>query len=760
MGKSLVIVESPAKAKTINKYLGRKYTVKASMGHVRDLPKSKLGIDIENNFTPKYLTIRGQKKIISDLEKRAKEADKVFLAPDPDREGEAIAWHLVEALKIKEDKVFRITFNQITKRAVKEAIENPGKISMDRVNAQQARRILDRIVGYNLSPLLWKKIAKGLSAGRVQSVAVRLIVERERDISAFKSEEYWKLFAMLHSEKASSPFRADILKVDGKRVKIENKETADALLKRLEGQPFVVGDVEKSKKTDRPRPPFSTSTLQQQASIRLRFSAKKTMRIAQQLYEGISIGDDEQTGLITYMRTDSFHVAVEALDECREYIAGNFDKEYLPKKANAFASRKGAQAAHEAVRPTGAMRTPQLLESHLTKDQMKLYKLIWERFVASQMTPARYDLTQVTINAEKMIFTAKGKVQVFAGHTILLKPVRDKEGDELLPSLKVNETLVKDSVEATQHFTQPPPRYTEATLVKALEKKGIGRPSTYAAIISTIQDRGYVTLGERKFRATELGDVVITQLVNSFPTLINTEFTSGMEEKLDSIETGNLDWLDVLRDFYKLFSSDLDAADEKMENLKKNPQPAGMDCSKCGKPMVYLYTKTGRFIGCSGYPDCKNSLSADGEEPKPKEEPIPTDEICSKCNSPMVIRSGKRGKFIACSAYPKCKNTLNIDEEGKPVKPKSTGIMCDKCGTEMVIKFSRRGPFLACPAFPKCRNAKPVPEELKEKPEEIDRLCPECNKKLMIRSGRKGKFIACSGYPECKYTDQVEPEVK
>jgi DNA topoisomerase-1 len=752
MGKALVIVESPAKAKTINRFLGRNYLVKASMGHVRDLPKGSLGIDIENGFNPKYQTIRGRGKTISALKKVAGDAEKVYLAPDPDREGEAIAWHLMEALKLKPERVFRVTFNEITRNAVGEAFEQPGKICMDRVNAQQARRMLDRIVGYKLSPLLWKKIAKGLSAGRVQSVAVRLIAEREREIVAFEHEEFWKISARLRSPEGGDAFKAELWKAAGSSVKIPNQAAADGLLERLNEHPFVIQSIQKSKKTDRAMPPFSTSILQQQASIRLRFSARKTMLIAQQLYEGVEIGGEGSVGLITYMRTDSFRIAGEALDECRAYISDHFSPAYLPEKPNSFPSRKGAQAAHEAIRPTGVQRTPESLKPHLTTDQYKLYRLIWERFVASQMMPARYDLTNVTIQAGDLSFLAKGKVMVFDGHTRVLRPYRERE-DQVLPVLEEGITLIKESVDKTQHFTQPPPRYTEATLVKALEKKGIGRPSTYASIISTIQDRGYVRLQERKFFATELGDMVTTQLVSSFPKLIDTEFTSGMEEKLDDIADGRMEWLDVLKDFYSFFSADLEVAYDKMMDIKSKPESAGMDCDKCGKPMIYRFNKRGRFIACSGYPDCKNTLSvSQSGEPK-KEEPIPTDEVCEKCSAPMVIRSGRRGRFMACSAFPKCRNTISVDENLKPVRPEDAGMACEKCGARMVVRYGRRGRFVACSAFPKCRNTKPLPPSMKiEEPEETDQTCPECGRKLLIRNGRRGKFMACSGFPECAYT--------
>ena len=779
MGKSLIIVESPAKAKTINKFLGRKYTVKASMGHVRDLPKGKLGIDVDKDFEPKYQTIRGRGKILTELKKAAKNADRVYLAPDPDREGEAIAWHLVHALNLDEDKAFRVAFNQITKAAVVKAFDEAGKVSMDKVNAQQTRRILDRLVGYKLSPLLWNKIAKGLSAGRVQSVAGRLIVEREKEIRAFTPEEYWKIIALLKKNEEDEPFKAEFVRLadeepapaaapDGaasaedddsedksgesessekpaRLVRaIADKARADALLERLNEHPFVVAAVDKSRKKQRALPPFSTSTLQQQASIRLRFSAKKTMLIAQQLYEGVELGSEGSTGLITYMRTDSYHVAPEALDECRHWISGKFDDRYLPEKPNAYAARKGAQAAHEAVRPTSTTHEPDAIKSHLTSDQYSLYKLIWNRFVASQMTPAEVDHTRLEIDANGLIFVAKGKALVFDGHLAITGLERDKDA-QTLPVLSEKDVLIRHSVDATQHFTQPPPRYSEATLVKALERQGIGRPSTYANIISTIQDRGYVTLKERKFNATELGEIVIDQLVAHFPNLIDTGFTSQMEDNLDSI-----------KEFYALFSVDLEKAYENMTDLKANPEPAGRDCDQCGKAMIYKLNKRGRFIACSGYPDCRNTISLSNGEPVEKKKPIPTDEKCTKCGADMVIRSGPRGQFMACSAFPKCRNTISIGKDLKPIKPEKSGVACDKCGADMVIKFSKRGPFLACSAYPKCRNAKPIPEEMREKPKETNIDCPDCGAKLVVRKGRRGEFLACSTYPSCRYTGAVE----
>ncbi len=755
MSKSLIIVESPAKARTINKFLGKKYTVKASMGHVRDLPKAKLGIDIENSYLPKYQTIRGRGKTIAELKKAAKKAEKIFLAPDPDREGEAIAWHLAIALNLDDGKTFRVAFNEITKKAVLKAFDEPRRISMDKVDAQQARRVLDRLVGYKLSPLLWDKIAKGLSAGRVQSVAVRLIVEREREIRAFVPEEFWKITALLKKNEDDTPFKAELKKLDGEPIeRIPDKAGADSLLDKLDDHAFVVSAVEKTQKKQRPSPPYTTSLLQQQASTKLRFSARKTMMIAQQLYEGVVIGAEGSTGLITYMRTDSFRVAQEALDESREQILKNYGDKYLSEKPNTYKSAKSAQAAHEAIRPTLSSRTPESLKSYLSNDQFLVYKLVWERFMASQMTPAIFDQTNVEIQAGSLTFTASGRVLVFDGHTRITG--QDKEnGSEILPDMKKDDRLIRESVEADQHFTKPPPRYGEASLVRTLEKEGIGRPSTYAAIISTIQDRGYASLSERRFHATELGEIVTDQLVKHFPRLIDTGFTSTMEENLDKIEGGSLKWLEVIDEFYAFFSKDLDRAYNEMADIKKNPEPAGRDCDICGKPMVFKLNKRGRFIACSGYPDCKNTISVKDGVPVEKAKPIPTGEKCEKCGADMVIRTGRRGKFMACSAFPECKNTISLDADDKPVKLQKTGILCDKCNTEMVIKYSRRGPFLACPGFPKCRNAKPLPDSLRTKPKEIDKDCPECGKKLLIRKGRKGEFTACSGYPTCRYTEPI-----
>ncbi|MCI0587084.1 MAG: type I DNA topoisomerase [Planctomycetes bacterium] len=754
MAKSLVIVESPAKARTITKFLGSGYVVKASFGHVRDLPKGKFGIDLEKGFQAQWGPIPGRQKVLAELKKAAEKAEKVFLAPDPDREGEAIAWHLVEALELPKTRAFRVHFNEITAKAVKEAFKEPGKIRKALVDAQLARRILDRIVGYKLSPLLWKKIAKGLSAGRVQSVAVRLIVERELEIRAFKPQVYWKVAAHF-LEADGKEWKAALSKVDGEHAgELDSEEKANAVVARVAGKALSVKSVEKNRKSIRALPPFTTSLLQQQGSIRLRFSAKKTMRIAQQLYEGIDIGEEGSVGLITYMRTDSYRVSNDAISEVRPLILENYGPEYVPEQPNRFQARKGAQEAHEAVRPTSVRRTPEAIATHLDPDQLKLYRLIWERFVASQMTPARYDLTTARLEAERCEFVARGRHLVFDGHTRVLGAL---EEEQALPPLEEGQSVTPQRVEASRHETQPPPRYSEATLVKALEKKGIGRPSTYASIISTIQDRGYVELKERKFFATELGEVVTKELVEHFGRVINEDFTSHLEGDLDRIEAEKAKWKDVVRAFYKTFEKELKKATAGMKDFKRAPEVTDQVCEKCQAPMVALYHKKGKFLGCSRYPECENRKSI-GTDGAVKEPPVVTEHKCPKCGSAMLLRNGRRGRFLACSAFPKCRSTVSADDQGNPVKPKETGISCEKCGAPMVIKSSRRGPFLACSAFPKCRNAKPLPEELREPPKDAGVACEVCGAPMVIRTNRWGKeFVSCSTYPKCKNARNVVP---
>ncbi len=754
-GKALVIVESPAKAKTINKYLGKGFVVKASMGHVRDLPKGKFGIDVEKGFEPSYTAIRGKTQVISDLKRLAKGASSVFLAPDPDREGEAIAWHLSESLGVPESRVFRVVFNEITKKAILEAFEHPGKLDKNKVDAQQARRVLDRIMGYKLSPLLWKKIARGLSAGRVQSVAVRMIVEREKEIRAFIKEEYWRVVAHFASEAGN--FDAELKRIGEDRIdKNLDEKRAKEVVARIGSDPLELAELESKPKTRRPTPPFTTSQLQQKASTMLRFSAKKTMVLAQQLYEGVEVPGEGSVGLITYMRTDSVRVSQDALVAVREHVEKQFGPKYLPEKPNAYTSKAmGAQEAHEAIRPTEVSRTPESLASALTGDQLKLYTMIWQKFVSSQMTPQESTVTTATFEHGDAKFVAQGEVEVFDGHMRVFDTGKgDREVQALPTGLQVGTAYAASSIEPSQHFTQPAPRYTEATLVKELEKRGIGRPSTYAAIISTIQDRGYVLLKERRFEATELGEIVTDQLVAHFKDILDTDFTAGMEADLDRIENGEREWRRVVKSFHDVFAADLAKAEKDMKNLKLEPKLSERTCDKCGAPMAEKFNKRGKFLGCSRYPDCKNTMPMEG--PRAKSESIPTDKTCEKCGKPMVIRTGRRGRFIACTGFPDCKNTASVDDQGNVIQPKPTGISCEKCGKPMVIKGSRRGPFLACTGFPKCRNAKNLPPELREKPQDTGEKCEKCGEPMVLKRSRWGKeFLACSGYPNCKNARNV-----
>jgi len=761
VARSLVIVESPAKAKTIKKFLGKGYDVESSMGHVRDLPAKKFGIDIEADFAPTYRIITGRRSLIKKLSDKAKKADAVYLAPDRDREGEAIAWHLAQALKLPPEKTFRVSFNEITKSAIQEAFEHPGQIDQDKVNAQQARRILDRIVGYELSPLLWKKIARGLSAGRVQSVAVKLVVDREREIEAFEPQEYWKITASLSPQdgpQAAVVFTAELKKLNGEKYEASDEERATAFVAALQSSAYTVAGLKKRIHKSAPPAPFNTSSLQQQAANQLGFSTKRTMMVAQQLYEGLEVGEEGAVGLITYMRTDSFRIAQEALTECRGYIGKTFGDKYLSVKPRVFASRKGAQEAHEAVRPTSALRTPQEVEKHLSRDQFRLYSLIWRRFVASQMASAQYQITEVEIKAVNTktpvegIFAARGRLLQFDGHTKVSGRVKSDQQD--LPAMELGHALKLHKLDPTQHFTKPPARFTEAGLVKTLEKEGIGRPSTYAAIISTIQNRGYVEHKEKKFHATELGKLVTDKLVSHFGDIVDTKFTSKMEEQLDKIEEAHTDHLQVLRNFYGAFSADMEKAKNEM---KKFVEETDEVCDKCGEPMVIRISKNGKFLACSAYPKCRNTRPLD-EEGKPA-GPQETDKVCPKCGAPMVIRSGRRGKFLACSAYPECKTTASLDENGEPKPVEETDQKCDKCGAPMVIRTGRRGKFAACSAFPKCRNTKPVDTEGKiAEPVTVDEKCEKCGASMVLRFGRRGRFLACSAYPKCKSTKPAPAE--
>jgi DNA topoisomerase-1 len=764
MSKNLVIVESPAKAKTIHKFLGKDYEVHACMGHIRDLPKTKLGIDVDNNFTPKYQTIPQKTSLVEELKKYADKAKHVFLATDLDREGEAIAWHLSEALKLPPDKVARVIFNEITEPAIKAAFASPRQIEMNKVYAQQARRVLDRIVGYQLSPLLWQKIARGLSAGRVQSVAVELIVEKEKEIQKFKSEEYWKITARLSSrEHTQQIFEAELKKISGKKASVPDGTKAKELVERLKPQPFVVAEVAGKEKSEAPPPPFTTSLLQQQASIRLRFRTQHTMSVAQQLYEGLELGSAGPIGLITYMRTDSVRVSNEAISEVRDFIPKQFSPAYLPDAPVVHKSKKTAQEAHEAIRPSSVWRKPDDIKQYLSSDQYRLYKLIWERFVASQMKPARYFLTTVTITCDDCLFESKGKQVLFPGYTVLMGGLTPEEGKEeensgVLPPLKEKEVLSLHELKPSQHFTQPPPRFTEATLVKTLEAKGIGRPSTYAPIISTIQQRGYVKLEDRKFHASELGIKVSDQLAQYFPRIMDAGFTADMETKLDDIEDSQVDWVSVLREFYGLFSQDLKVAYDEMENLKKNPEVSAYECPQCKSSLIYRYNKQGKFLGCSGFPQCKYAAPVDAEG-KPV-FPITTEYKCEKCGRNLVVKQSKSGKFLGCPGYPECAFTLPMGEDGKPVVPEKTDEKCPLCGAFMLKKQGPRGLFLACSRYPECKSTKPLFGGKKEHPlrQWLKAVCSKCGKAMTLRSGPRGVFLGCTGYPECKNIQKFTAE--
>jgi DNA topoisomerase I len=852
--KHLVIVESPAKAKTINKYLGDGYIVKASMGHVRDLPSKGMGVDL-TTFEPDYEVLESRSKVIGELKKLAKESDKIYLATDLDREGEAIAWHLKETLGIPDSRVYRVIFNAITKSEIQKAFLSPHAIDIDRVNAQQARRILDRIVGYEISPLLWRKVARGLSAGRVQSVTVRLVVERERAIEAFVPAEYWKIGAVFTADGKNAgklsaqwkdfltntgngdrtklerdkwmtengAFLAELAEFGGKKFEPDNKAEAKKVAELLgwvvseeqntedaegkgsaknltkfigqfgKAQNFTVKSVEKKRTTVKPSAPFITSTIQQAASSRLSFGAQRTMRVAQSLYEG---------GHITYMRTDSTNLSADAITMVRGFIKKEFGEKYLPDSPAVYSSKANAQEAHEAIRPTDASFTPKEAHAKLGADEYRLYQLIWNRFVACQMPPAEFDATTAQISAAtsggEAIFRASGRKLVFDG---FMKVAGVSSEDQLLPDLAQGKNVFPIDLDPTQHFTQPPPRFSEATLVKELEKLGIGRPSTYASIIQTIQDREYVEQIDRRFHATMLGSIVTDKLVQAFPEIMDVQFTAGMELKLDQIEEQHLDWIKLLKDFYGPFHHTVDGALDKIEHAGGTPSP--YKCEKCGSPMVYRISKNGFFLSCSNYPQCDGIKSVDKQgKPKMQEK---SEFKCPKCGREMRKMKGRFGEFLGCTGYNlkkadgtrECETIVNLDKQGVPMPPKPkvmTPVKCEKCGSPMILRDSKRGPFLGCSAFPKCRatrqaaklsgedaklvealipalregqeqasalvakltgNAPIVPGNGKVGPVATDIDCDECGKPMVIRDGRRGKFLACSGYPKCKNTSDV-----
>ena len=712
-GKTLVVVESPAKARTISKYLDRGYAVKATVGHVRDLPQRELGVDVENGFAPKYVTIRGKGKQLAAIKRSAQEAASVLLATDPDREGEAIAWHVAEQLG-NGSKIRRVLFHEITREAIRDAIDAPSDIDEQKVEAQQARRILDRLVGYKASPLLWKAVKRGLSAGRVQTVALRLIVEREQAIREFKPEEYWSIEADLAAKRKQ--FTAKLHKVDGKAPSIPSEKKAKAVVDAVSGKPFVVSRVERKQRRKRPGPPFITSTLQQEAAKRLGFSAKRTMRAAQDLYEGVELGKEGSVGLITYMRTDSPRVSAGAIEAVRAFIGEQYAAEYLPAKPNFYRTKKTARAqeAHEAIRPTDVYRRPNDIKRYLSPDQFRLYQLVWLRFVASQMTPAVYDTTAIDFEIKKYLFRATGSVPVFDGFHVLYADTKEQEEERSfedlspVPALEKGDKAAVRQITPKQHFTEPPPRFSEASLVKELEGDGIGRPSTYASIISTLRDRGYVRMDSRRFHPTDLGETVTRVMVSRFPDIFNVEFTSLMETELDKVEEGELGWRRVLKDFYGPFAKALESIDtatliretHDVEHLEKEP------CPECGGKLTVKSGRFGPFIACTNYPECRFTQPLKQDKTPDR----PTEEVCRECGAPMVIKTGRYGEFLACTRYPECKHT----------RPIPLGVVCPKCKEgDLTERRTRRGrSFFGCSRYPDCDFStwhRPVPEQ-----------CPSC----------------------------------
>ncbi|MFQ5916493.1 MAG: type I DNA topoisomerase [Candidatus Binatia bacterium] len=752
--KNLVIVESPAKARTLEKYLGRDFQVKASVGHVVDLPKSKLGVDIKNGFTPDFRVIQGKTKIVNELKRAARGKDNIYLASDPDREGEAIAWHIANELGKDGNRFHRLLINEITRKAVQEAIAHPQKLDQKKFDAQVARRVLDRLVGYQISPLLWKKVRRGLSAGRVQSVAVRMVSEREKSIRAFVPIEYWSLTALLEGRVGPS-FEARLVqwqekKIDNKKVRIESEGQVRTITKSLEGAPWVIGQVEKKERRRFPAPPFITSRLQQEASRKLGFQPQRTMQIAQRLYEGVELGPDGSVGLITYMRTDSTRVSTDAIQEARGFIQTQFGRGYLPGKPVVYRSKRGAQDAHEAIRPTSMEYTPERVRRFLRRDHFALYCLVWERFVASQMSPALFDQTAFDMRVGEGVFRATGQQLKFDGFMRLYSEGKDDDGEEkeaMLPDLKAGDALKLLSLEPRQHFTQPPPRFTQAGLIRELEEKGIGRPSTYAGILSNILDKEYIVLDEKRcLSPTELGFLVTGLLVDCFPDILNVEFTAGMEGMLDKIEEGRENWLKVMKRFYTSFSRDLKKAESEMRDVKREEIPTEIACEKCGAMMVVKWGRNGEFLACPRFPECRNTKNftrgEKGEVQIVKE--ADTGEACEQCGRPMEVRWGRYGQFLGCSGYPECKNIRSL------VTPVDLGIRCPACVEgNLREKKSRRGKiFFGCDRYPNCRFAvwdRPVAE-----------VCPKCKETILLEkvTKRAGRVRRCHK-EECDYSVQV-----
>jgi DNA topoisomerase-1 len=743
MTKSLLIVESPAKSRTLKKFLGRNFEVLATIGHIKDLPRSKLGVDTTNGFALQYITIKGKSKIIKKLKESARNSDVIYLAPDPDREGEAIAWHVANEIK-SAPRISRVTFNEITKSAVLSALENTRDIDENLVKAQQARRVLDRLVGYKVSPFLWKTVAYGLSAGRVQSVALRIICEREKEIGSFVEEEYWEIESLLEDSR-DNQIRAKLLRIEENKPEIPGKPEADKICQELGTLKFVVESSKRSEKKRKPAPPFITSTLQQDAARRYFFTPKKTMMIAQQLYEGIDLGREGSMGLITYMRTDSTRVADSALTAVRKYIVDTYGDLYLPAKATKYQSGKLSQDAHEAIRPTNVDYSPERVKQYLTKDQYKLYSIVWNRFVASQMNSAVYDTTSADIKAGKYLFRAYSQSLKFDGFLKVYQESKenDQNGENgsagFIPELNPGQELKLIETIPSQHFTKPPPRFSQASLVKTLEAEGIGRPSTYATIVSTLMDRKYVEIQQHRLFATDLGQTVNKILTDSFPSIFDVKFTAHMETDLDLIETGKSDWVDVVREFYTPFDKRLSVLISKQKEIKESLiETTGQKCEKCGSVMVIKWGRNGRFLACSAYPECKNTMPLNGA-PGPE---IEINEKCGKCGSPMIIKSGRYGKFLACSAYPECKNARSLP----------TGIKCPKegCNGEIGEKRTKKGKlFYGCSNYPDCNFVswyKPV-----------NRTCPNCSNNYMVEkvSPQKGLYLTCIS---CKHKVYQESE--
>jgi DNA topoisomerase-1 len=764
MPKALVIVESPAKAKTINKYLGKEYVVKASLGHIKDLPKRDLAVDVDHGFEPRYEVIEGKKKLIADLKQTARKVQEVYLAADPDREGEAICYHLQEELGDKKNglRFYRVMFNEITKKAVQKAFEKPGQVNLDLVDAQQARRVLDRLVGYKISPLLWDKVRRGLSAGRVQTVALRLVVEREREIRAFLKKEYWTIDVDLAGKKPPL-LTARLIRQNDETQEIGAKEAADGIVAHLEGADYIVKSVGTREKKRNPVAPFITSTLQQESSRKLRFSVKRTMILAQRLYEGVVIGKEGAVGLITYMRTDSTRVSDDAVSDARHYIAERFGREFVPDSPNIYKSKKAAQDAHEAIRPTSMAFAPEIVEKYLAEDEMKLYRLIWNRFVACQMMPALFDQTTIDVaakgnNGADYLFRATGSVLKFEGFLKAYqegKDQADEEDEELrhrLPAVAEGEHLRFRAIKPEQHFTEPPPRYNEATLVKRLEADGVGRPSTYASILSTIQEREYVSKEGGRFVPSELGMVVTDLLLESFDDIFDVTYTARMEEELDEIEEGKLDWRAAMAEFYERFDRDLKHAEEHMTDIKRMEKPTDLTCEKCGKPLVIKWGKHGSFIACTGYPECTYTRELTVDLPDVDKADLTEqadEEYCENCGRPMVLKKGRFGTFYACSGYPDCKTTKPIGgQQKKPDQPLDE--KCPQCGSNLALKTGRFGEFTACSNYPTCKYVKQKTIGVK---------CPECSEgEITERRSRKGKtFYGCNRYPECKFVAWAKP---